>query len=52
MFPGIIPRMTFLLEAASHAPSAVPITSALVAALLLFGALGAVRLFGSSRPHS
>ena len=44
--------MTVLFETAAHAPSATPITAAIVAAVLLFGALGAVRLFGSSRPHS
>lgn len=44
--------MTFLLETASHQASNVPIISAIVAATLLFGALAAVKLFGSSRPHS
>lgn len=44
--------MTLLLETAAHQPSNVPIISALVAFVVLFGALGALRLFGSSRPHS
>lgn len=44
--------MLNLLESAAHAPSATPFISGLVAFVILFGALGAVRLFGSSRPHS
>lgn len=41
-----------LLETAAHEPSATPFIAGGVAFVILFGALGALRLFGSSRPHS
>ncbi len=41
-----------LLETAAHQASNLPLIAGITALVLLFGAMGALQLFGSSRPHS